>query len=1133
MLKTFFRTLALSILSICTFAQSPDFQVKDADSSKVRMNELKIDVKIVGNIAYTNVEMHFSNVTNREMEGELLFPLPEGISVSHYAIDIDGKMRSAVPVKKSKGKQVFEAIQNRRVDPGLLEKVEGNNFRTRVYPIPAGGKRIVQIGYEEELKLKDTHNLAFRFLSNYPHKLDVFKMEINILGSIKTPVIEGGQELRFTSWNQNYSTSFERNNYLPKENVEMLIPVREEIPAVFAQRFEGNNYFYTQFFIDNKIMPKKNPKSIGIIFDNSLSARNRNIDKELEFLQRYFEHLKDVSVSLFFLNYDFKKQQDFTIRNGQADSLLNLLKNSIYDGGTRYSKINLPPMDEYLFFTDGFSSLSDKDFELPQTPLYTISSSASADHSYLNKVSTDTSGDFINLGALSVDDGLHKLMQQSLRFLGVKDNLFVTEVYPAAGTLVGKSFSIAGISLKGKNEVTLLFGYGNQPSIEKKIMLDVDAQQNHDVNIFRLWAQKKIAYLDRNYDENQEAIEILGNKAVIATRNTSLIVLETLNDYIRYEIIPPAELRADYDRVMKERRESLAAREQSNLKDMESSFKNIKEWWDKDISYTEEKKTKLEKSVSTSMQQAGNKTVRGVVSDNEGGLPGANVTVKGTTRGAAADFEGNFEVRVSAGETLVFSYLGMQTREVSVTENTTTVNVTLIEDDKVQLDELVVVAYGTIKKSDVTGALESVSEEQMRKSVTTSIDQALQGLASGVQVSESQRQQGEASSVRIRGASSMGNNEPLYVIDGVPVTEGDNPLASVNPADIESIEVLKDASSTAIYSSRTASNVIMITTKKGMPEADSLGQVQQKTHNAATIIATTDPHTAIDIIKSQPKEKQYGTYLKLREKLINNPAYYFETAYFFKEQGDNAKALLILSSIADLGLENYSLYKTLTCVFREWGANSDALYTARQVAKWRNFEPQSFRDLALTLEDNGKRQEAFDMLIKSLKINYLEEMEELYSKVETVTLMDINRMMIEYPELNTSALDKEYLIKMPVDLRVVLSWNLVNTDIDLHVIEPSGEECYYSKTSTRAGGHFSEDFMEGYGPEQYLLRNKLKGKYIIKSNFYGEDTMTETGPASVFVEIYTRDKKGKIKREYKTILSGKVKQNDELKIIEL
>ncbi len=218
---------------------------------------------------------------------------------------------------------------------------------------------------------------------------------------------------------------------------------------------------------------------------------------------------------------------------------------------------------------------------------------------------------------------------------------------------------------------------------------------------------------------------------------------------------------------------------------------------------------------------AQNRTISGVVSDPSGPVPGAIVVIKGTTRGAETDFDGKFEVSVANGETLVISSMGMQTQEVRVTASTTTVNVSLKEDAGEVLDEFVVEAYGVVRKSDRTGSLSSVTEDQLKKAgPTTSIDQALQGRVSGVQVNASSGQPGEANSVRIRGTSSFGNNEPLYVVDGMPIGSGQqgggsNPLASINPADIVSMEILKDASATAIYGSRAANGVVMITTRKG------------------------------------------------------------------------------------------------------------------------------------------------------------------------------------------------------------------------------------------------------------------------------------------------------------------------------
>jgi tetratricopeptide (TPR) repeat protein len=234
-----------------------------------------------------------------------------------------------------------------------------------------------------------------------------------------------------------------------------------------------------------------------------------------------------------------------------------------------------------------------------------------------------------------------------------------------------------------------------------------------------------------------------------------------------------------------------------------------------------------------------------------------------------------------------------------------------------------------------------------------------------------------------------------------------------------------------------------------------------------------------------------------------------------------------LSNIADLGLENHQLYKSLTYQLRQWEAYQDALFTANQVAKWRAHEPQSHRDLGLTLEDNKQYQAAFDELMKALEANYYGEMSGQYEGLEDIILMDINRLVTDHPNVKTGKLDKKYLNKMPVAIRIILNWNQMDTDIDLHIIEPTNEECYYGHTDTEAGARFSKDFTEGYGPEQYLLRNAMKGKYLIRTNYYGETTLTQNGPATVMVEIYVL-KNGKIERKLQTIQLGKIKENQDL-----
>lgn len=206
------------------------------------------------------------------------------------------------------------------------------------------------------------------------------------------------------------------------------------------------------------------------------------------------------------------------------------------------------------------------------------------------------------------------------------------------------------------------------------------------------------------------------------------------------------------------------------------------------------------------------KTVSGTVTDGQGmPLPGVNVLVEGTQRGTQTDFDGNFSVQAVEGETLIFSYLGMKSiSQVVGTESTYSIT---MEEDSAELDAVVVVGYGTQKKSDITGAISQVSSEELNDFPVQNTLQGIQGKAAGVNISSNARP-GEVGSIRIRGNRSIsGGNSPLYVVDGVPLQSGG--LEAFNPNDIESVEILKDASATAIYGSRGANGVVLVTTKSG------------------------------------------------------------------------------------------------------------------------------------------------------------------------------------------------------------------------------------------------------------------------------------------------------------------------------
>ncbi len=261
------------------------------------------------------------------------------------------------------------------------------------------------------------------------------------------------------------------------------------------------------------------------------------------------------------------------------------------------------------------------------------------------------------------------------------------------------------------------------------------------------------------------------------------------------------------------------------------------------------------------------KTVSGKVTDVLDGmpLPGVNILVKGTTLGTVTDFDGNYTISVAEDATLVFSFVGYQSEELLV-GNQTVINIQMSQD-VTQLGEIVVVGYGVQTKREVTGSISKVGGEELQSISVPSFEAALQGKAAGVQVIQGSGTAGSASMIRVRGIASLSaGGDPLYVVDGIPITQdyfinGDrgafnnNPLATINPADIESVEILKDASAAAIYGSRGANGVILITTKRG--------KTGKPTFTFSSRVGISQPAREVDLLSSEE-------WLQLRQEAWEN-----------------------------------------------------------------------------------------------------------------------------------------------------------------------------------------------------------------------------------------------------------------------
>ncbi|MBP1669388.1 MAG: TonB-dependent receptor plug, partial [Bacteroidetes bacterium] len=206
------------------------------------------------------------------------------------------------------------------------------------------------------------------------------------------------------------------------------------------------------------------------------------------------------------------------------------------------------------------------------------------------------------------------------------------------------------------------------------------------------------------------------------------------------------------------------------------------------------------------------RTITGNVisADNNETLPGASILIKGTTRGTITDLDGNYSISVQPSDSvLVFSFVGYDTKEIRI--GSQSVIDVVLGQESVQLDQVVVIGYGTIKKSDLTGSVSSVKSKDLTKITSVNPEQSLMGKAAGVQVTSTSGAPGAIPVIRIRGVGTFNNSSPIFVVDGVIL---DN-ISFLNSADIESMEILKDASATAIYGSRGANGVIMVTTKAG------------------------------------------------------------------------------------------------------------------------------------------------------------------------------------------------------------------------------------------------------------------------------------------------------------------------------
>jgi len=330
------------------------------------------------------------------------------------------------------------------------------------------------------------------------------------------------------------------------------------------------------------------------------------------------------------------------------------------------------------------------------------------------------------------------------------------------------------------------------------------------------------------------------------------------------------------------------------------------------------------------------KTISGTVSDDSGlPLPGATVLLKGTSSGTSTDFDGNYAIKVNQGETLVFSFIGYSTKEITI-GSSNTVNVTMTEDNA--LDEVLIIGYGTSTKQAFAGSVKEIKSETLETKNFSNVSQALAGEVAGVNVINTSGQPGTVATIRIRGFGSVnGNRDPLYVVDGVPLTTSstfdedgaavnNNALNAINPSDIESTTVLKDATATAIYGARGANGVVLITTKSGKSGTSTI-DVDVKTGVNFQAIPR------YDVIKDP------NQYIETSWGALKN---YFELEYPSLNSVDYANAYLYNSGLGiSPTYNNYNISDVSELIDPATGKIYDGVTTKYDPENWEDYGFQS------------------------------------------------------------------------------------------------------------------------------------------------------------------------------------------------
>ncbi len=972
-----------------------------------------LDIKVTADAftATTNIEMEFCNPNNKEIEGLYQFYLLPGQVITAFQLDLNGNFREGTIEEKWKARNAYNTIVGKRIDPALLQMDYPNHYRLNIYPIPANGCRKIKFTIEQLLKIEND-SYIYNLPLKYNDTIANLKLQIELPECLGIPKTTNSilEQYSFKSINhtQLLQCELQHTNYLMSNSISFTVPFISSYHVY--QKSESSDYhFVLNHKYNTNSSSNKSIKKVGVFWDVSASAKNRNIKKEIEFLKKY---ILDYQVEdILFTQFNHKIVSQVTFKSGNK-KWINFINNLDYEGATRFDILDFKNTEAevILLFSDGINTFGKIKTNEDTKPFYCINTSNTNNISNQIKLIGISGGSIINLLQTTLQNATLKAGETQIWLLNVENNGSKISYNQNLPLKMGSQYLLTGTIEKNTN-ATLVFGTKNN-SIKKEIKYDRNLNCGMAISTQRIEMLQKVEALINNNDQSNWTSTLdFGLEEKIVTMNTSYIVLERIEDYIKYNIAPPQELAEACAKLGYVKKDSKIIRQQLKQKEEFDIINDVVKDYNKRIT--------------------------------EHGLNMKHIQFDKVT----------------------YESKSMPTvKNIDNVTNPENVNIASLSNSQSNLNDVVVVAYGTSKKM-TTGSVTTIRQNQLQPG-SGYVSDMLAGRVAGMQVT-SPAQPGSAANIKIRGISSLSNNsQPLYVLDGIIIDNSH--LSIINPNDIENITVLKDAASSALYGSRGANGTVIINSKKG--KNTFYDQQPYK------LVEMEDVEYML-ILKETPSNELLKVYKILKLEHATNPGFFIDVASFFYQKGLKKEAMEILIHASEAADGKSATLKAIALVMEGWANFNEAINIYNQLIEDAPSDISVYRSLAWAYFQNNEYQKAVDELYKAIQYDFKQN-SNVYNFAKSSLLQEMNAIIaIHKSRLDLSKIPTSLINPMLFDLRIVADANV--TLNNFKVIEPKmkAQSLYYN-----------------YNWDEYWNRNQLinlyetktakKGIYSVKVYYY-------------------------------------------------